>query len=198
MTPPAAQGPLSADDIDAARQGDSEALGRVFRRYNAALLRYLRGLGVRHADDIAGQVWLEVSAGFARFTGDDDGLRRWLFTIARRRMIDAYRRECSRPEELVDSPVVQATAPPADASLERLEWAEEILRQLPPQQAEVVLLRTVAGFTVDEVAAMIDKSPGAVRVLAHRGLERVLDLLAQQHQTVLPITSEISPTPVTV
>ncbi len=198
MTPPASQGPLSADDIAAARKGDGEALGRIFRRHSSQLVRYLRGLGVRHADDIAGQVWLEVSKGIARFSGDDDGLRRWLFTIARRRMIDSYRRECSRPEELFENPVLLATSPPADASLERLEWAEDILRQLPPQQAEVVLLRTVAGFSVDEVAAMIDKSPGAVRVLAHRGLERVLELLAQQHQTVLPRTSETSPTPVTV
>jgi hypothetical protein len=44
----------------------------------------------------------------------------------------------------------------------------------------VVLLRAVAGFSVAEVAQMTDRSPGSVRVLAHRGLQRVLELLAEQ------------------
>ena len=78
------------------------------------------------------------------------------------------------------SPGHSPTAESADASIERLEWAEDVLRQLPPAQAEVVMLRVIVGLGVSEVARLIDKSPGAVRVLAHRGLERVLEILADQ------------------
>jgi RNA polymerase sigma-70 factor (ECF subfamily) len=45
-----------------------------------------------------------------------------------------------------------------------------MLRQLRPDQAEVVALRVIAGLTVTETAAVVNKSDGAVRVLCHRGL----------------------------
>lgn len=180
---------VTADDIVQAKSGDAAALGKIFRRHNASLVRYLRSLAVTHAEDVAGQVWVDVATGLHRFNGDDTDLQRWLFTIARRRMIDAFRRQRTRPEDLSAQPEIAATEPAADAWIERLEWAEEILQQLPQAQAEVVLLRTVAGFSVDEVAAIVDKSPGAVRVLAHRGLERVLELLAEQSAVSGPITA---------
>lgn len=172
---------VTAADIAAAKAGDAVALGRIFRRHNAAVVRYLRSLAVSHAEDVAGQVWVDVARGLHRFNGDDQALRSWLFTIARRRMIDAFRRQRNRAEELMAEPgAAVAHAAGADEWIERLEWAEEILQQLPQAQAEVVLLRAVAGFSVDEVAQLVDKTPGAVRVLAHRGLERVLELLAGQ------------------
>ena len=123
---------------------------------------------------------VDVATSLKRFEGDNDDLRRWLFTIARRRMIDAFRTRTRRPEDATADLPHEPTAEGADASIERLEWAEEILSRLPPTQAEVVMLRTIVGFSVAEVAELIDKSPGAVRVLAHRGLERVLELLAEQ------------------
>ena len=66
-------------------------------------------------------------------------------------------------------------ADPAD-QLEESESTTEairLIRTLPPDQAEVVMLRIVAGLTNVEVAALLDKTPGAVRVLSHRGLRRL-------------------------
>ena len=48
-----------------------------------------------------------------------------------------------------------------------------LLAELPPDQAEVVVLRVVGGLEVAEVARIVGKRPGAVRVLAHRGLRRL-------------------------
>ena len=139
-------------------------------------------MALSHAEDVASQVWVDAATSLKRFDGDTDDLRRWLFTIARRRMIDAFRSRSRRPEHLVAEPPRGTTADSADASIERVEWAEAILRCLPPTQAEVVMLRVIVGLTVTEVAELIDKSPGAVRVLAHRGLQKVLELLAEQGQ----------------
>ncbi len=169
---------LSDELIARAKGGDREALGAMFREYHPAILRYLKGVSLSNAEDVAGQVWVDAASSLRRFDGDGDDLRRWLFTIARRRMIDSFRSRSRRPEVAMAEPPARPTTGGAEDSLERLAWAEEVLRRLPPAQAEVVVLRVIVGLDVDEVAALIDKSPGAVRVLAHRGLGRIKALLA--------------------
>ena len=171
---------VAAEVIARAKWGDRDALGEIFREHHPAILRYLNGVAVTHADDVASQVWVDAASSLPRFDGDNDDLRRWLFTIARRRMIDAFRTRSRRPEKLVSDTPLRVVSEGADASIERVEWAQDVLQQLPPTQAEVVMLRVILGFTVDEVAELIDKSPGAVRVLAHRGLQTVSRMLVAQ------------------
>jgi RNA polymerase sigma-70 factor, ECF subfamily len=55
---------------------------------------------------------------------------------------------------------------------------------LPPGQAEVVLLRILAGFEVADVAKIVGKKPGAVRVLQHRALQRLAEQLARDGMRV--------------
>ena len=52
-----------------------------------------------------------------------------------------------------------------------------LIATLPPDQAEVIMVRVVAGLDVAEVARMLGKRPGTVRVLAHRGLRRLAERL---------------------
>ena len=73
---------------------------RLWRSHQHLLLRYFRGRGSTQPEDLASQVWIDVAASLHRFSGDSDAFRRWLFTIARRRQIDATRRFARRPEEL--------------------------------------------------------------------------------------------------
>ena len=188
-------GAASPQDYERVRSGDEAAMARIWRAHNPDLLRYLRGLAVSLADDVAAQVWLEVARSLDRFAGGEEAFRRYLFTIARRRMIDAYRRQGRSLEDATAEPADLAVRRPADASADRLEWAEDVLRRLPPNQAEVVLLRVVAGFGVDEVAAMTGRSPGAVRVMAHRGLQRVLEILATEEPVAIPSAARVTQQP---
>ena len=57
------------------------------------------------------------------------------------------------------------------------EQAVALIGSLPVDQAEVLLLRVVADLDVATVAAILGKRPGAVRVLAHRGLRRLAERL---------------------
>jgi RNA polymerase sigma-70 factor (ECF subfamily) len=57
------------------------------------------------------------------------------------------------------------------------------VRTLPPSRAEVILLRVVAGLDSTQIAQLLGKTPGAVRVLAHRGLRRLAGTLTQQMAT---------------
>jgi RNA polymerase sigma-70 factor (ECF subfamily) len=136
------------------------------------------------AEDLAAETWLDVVKGLARFSGDEAGFRSWVFTIARRRHIDVLRSMSRRPVEVstedadrsefgLQDPVVLAAEDKSE-----LETALKTIARLPPAQAEVVMLRAVAGLSVAEVADVVGRRPGAVRILAHRGLRRLAEVLA--------------------
>lgn len=177
---------MRVDDFDAtlnaARAGDEKAFGTLFRAYNAMLLRYLRVIaGSEAADDLSSDTWLDVVRGLGRFAGDEAGFRGWLFTIARRRHLDWRRKQGRRPITVGDEALEHiATGADPAVSLDDLvatEAALALVATLPPEQAEVVALRAIAGLEVAEVAAVVGKTNGAVRVLAHRGLHRLAGTL---------------------
>jgi len=59
-----------------------------------------------------------------------------------------------------------------------------LVARLPPHQAEVILLRVVAGLDTETVARLVGRNPGAVRVAAHRGLRRMAEILAEAGVTL--------------
>lgn len=177
---PPGQCPTSSCDFavafDAARQGDDRALAALWRELQPALLRYLRSAEPGSAEDIASDTWLEVTRRLDRFTGDERAFRGWLFTIARHRLIDSRRRAARHRTApvawLPDRPGVED--PAADVLIDLSTQASlRLLAQLPPEQAEAVLLRVMAGLDTDEVAQIMGKQPGNVRVLSHRGLRNL-------------------------
>jgi RNA polymerase sigma-70 factor (ECF subfamily) len=166
-----------------AATGDAQAFAVVWRETQPMLLRYLRLIAGADAEDIAQQTWLAVIEGLAGFAGTEPGFRRWVVTIARNIHVDQVRRKVRHPEDLTAMPVLEpaddATADVADVVAERLstEWALQLIATLPPAQREMVALRVIAGLDVGEVAALVGRSPGAVRVAVHRGLTRLREQL---------------------
>lgn len=161
-----------------AQAGDQEAFAAIFRDVQPSLLRYLQVIAADAADDIAADSWLQVIAALARFRGDERAFRAWLFTIARHRAIDLGRYQARRrtlalrPGETDGRNVMPDTA---DVVLERLSTRAVLaaIATLPADQAEIIMLRVVAGMDAPAVAEIVGKTPGAVRVAAHRGLRRL-------------------------
>ena len=112
------------------------------------------------------------SRGLDRFTGGPEDFDRWLFTIARRRWQDSLRRHARRPHVL-HAEVPAHPRASDEGAVDDLDWAIALVRTLPPQQAEVVLLRVVVDMSVDDIAALTGIRAGTVRVLVHRGLRRL-------------------------
>lgn len=175
--------------LAAAKTGAEWAVARLYRELQPQLLRYLRGQEPGDAEDLASEVWISAARTLPRFEGDESHFTRWLFTIARRKVFDHRRsrgrRADSVPLERIAEPADPRgpTAPVDQAALGRLR---EHLSRLPPDQAEVVLLRVVADLSVADVAAIMGKSPGAIRVLQHRALERLADRLVADRSFVTP------------
>jgi RNA polymerase sigma-70 factor, ECF subfamily len=175
-------GPEFPAVLNAATYGDEEAFGRLWRDLQPRLLRYFIVATPAAAENLASETWLAVVRGLDRFRGNEPAFRAWVFTIARHEVLDWRRRAARRPTE--DVPVTGLTglaAPddPAAAATEGLSTraALAVVATLPTDQAEAVVLRVVAGLDVDRVAAIMDKRPGTVRVLTHRGLRRLAERL---------------------
>ena len=175
--------------LAAAQEGSEEAFSRLWEDGNPALLRYLRVIVPEAAEDVAADTWLYVVRGLAGFRGDEQAWRAWLFTTARRRAIDQRRHRSRRPTWPLDEvPPGRLPVSPdaADLAVEHIgtRSALALVAQLPAREAEVILLRVVAGLDTETVARLVGCSPGAVRVATHRGLRRMAEILAEAGVTL--------------
>ena len=174
--------PLDAA-VDAARSGDRAAISLLFRDLQPRLLRYLRSQLPEGAEDVASETWLALAPRLGEVEGGVVGLRRLAFTIARRRLVDERRRRAARPVP-ADGPMPEdaaglrsGTEDEAIAALGAQEAVDLVVRTLPADAAEIVLLRVVAGLSADEVAVILGRTPGAIRVAQHRALARLAEAL---------------------
>ncbi|MHB8466634.1 MAG: RNA polymerase sigma factor [Acidimicrobiales bacterium] len=166
--------------VDAAKLGEQWALTALYRRLHPSVVRFLQArVSAADAEDVASEAWIDVARGLPRFEGDGEALRRFVFTIARRRAIDWGRRRARRRTDPVDVEVLSRIGGRADteaAALDNVDGDEAVRRivaMLPAEQAEVVLLRVVGGFSVAEVAEVIGRRPAHVSVVQHRALRRL-------------------------
>lgn len=170
--------------LRSAQDGHGWAVTALYRDLQPALLRYLRVKAPHDAEDLASETWLNVASGLGRFAGDEGAFRGWVFTIARRRLIDSFRRASKRPGrlslgDLPDQPAPDDTESMALGAISA-EAALARIARLPSDQAEVILLRVLAGLSADQVGGIIGKQAGAVRGLQHRALRRMAEDLTTE------------------
>jgi RNA polymerase sigma-70 factor (ECF subfamily) len=181
-------GPSFPALLAAATNGDERAFGALWRDLQPALLRYLNAFAPSAGEDLASETWLRVVKALDSFSGDERAFRAWVFTVARHRAVDRWRRTTRHHDELV--PLDALTNLPASGTAVDAISSQAAVAQiatLPPDQAEVVLLRVVAGLDVAEVAAITGKRPGNVRVLTHRALRRLAQQLTEEPRVQGPV-----------
>jgi RNA polymerase sigma-70 factor (ECF subfamily) len=174
--------------LAAAQGGREDSFAILWRDANPSLLRYLRVLASDGAEDIAAETWVQVVRGLPGFVGDEAAWRAWLFTTARRRLLDQARTRRRHPTEPLDD--IGAAEVPASPDTEQLALeniatrsAIALLSELPAHQADVIMLRVLAGLDTEVVAEMLGRSPGAIRVAAHRGLRKLETMLSRNGVT---------------
>jgi len=172
--------------LDAARTGAEWAWQTIYRELAPAVLGYLRNSGAHSPEDVCGDVFCELVRDLHRFEGSEEAFRGWVFLIARHRLIDEQRRRSRRPEVVLPSSDLQSWCSDADTESEALDnyatdEVRKILAVLTPPQRDVLLLRVVAGLSVDDVATITGKRPGAVRALQHRAVEVLREKLGSRN-----------------
>jgi RNA polymerase sigma-70 factor (ECF subfamily) len=168
------------DGVLAAAQAGAEwAFSLLYRDLNPPLIRYFSARVPSAAEDLSAETWLAAARQLQTFRGGELSFRAWLFTIGRRQMIEHWRYSARRPADPVGPEILLnqvATSDPATEVLDVLsaqETVRAIALALTPDQADVVLLRVLAGLRVEQVAEVLGKRPGTVRVLQHKALRRL-------------------------
>lgn len=147
---------------------------QLYRSLAPAVLGYLRAQRVPEPEDVLGDVFLHVARDLGRFRGDEAALRRWVFSIAHNRAIDAHRRNLRSWAAAESGHVGRGGAPTAETPPDPVDPAlVEALATLSPDQREVVVLRFVADLPLEAVARITRRKVGAVKALQHRALDNL-------------------------
>ena len=171
-----------------ARTWDMEALARIYDIYSPLLYRYARRLLA--SDDLAEECVAETFARFLRALrqggGPREHLKAYLYRVAHNWITDYYRRQ---PPPQTDLDDVAYTLADDGAPLEAQAASQEdqarvrrALRLLTPEQRQVIVLRFYEGWTLKEVAEVLQKPVGSVKALQHRAVAALRRLLLEEER----------------
>jgi len=175
--------------LSAARGGAEWAWGELYREHAPAVLGYLRARRAPDPEDVLGEVFLQLARDLPRFEGDAGAFRAWVFTVAHNRLLDDLRKRRRRPQTEGGHALHELDGGVGDVEEEALttlreQQIAEIIARLSPDQQTVVLLRVIADLTVEQVARVIGKRPGAVKALQRRGLAALAAELSKEGVTL--------------
>ncbi len=192
MTPSPDQGgpSLSAERVlvERAQRGETDAFGALYDLYLPRVYRYCLGrVGMAvDAEDLAEEVFLKAFRSINKFKwrlskkSERSPFGSWLFRIAYNDVVSFYRQTARRPaaSELTDD-IRDGTRGPVKIAEQRfaIEEAFQAVRELPPAQRDVILLRFSAGLSVTETAEALGKQENNVKVLQHKGIKQLRNML---------------------
>ena len=193
-----------SDLVRMVQKGHRDAFGLLFEEYSGRVYRYvyMHTGQVEQAEDLTQEVFLRALNSIHSYRDQGTPFLAWLLRIAHNRVIDHYRWLARhRSVELADTVVTSAYDPVAQ--VEKKAEITKVLEAVPdltPGQREVISLRFGSGLHLDETAAVMGKSVGAVKMLQHQAVERLKRMLeAKGEENVqgggsAPITLKTQPT----
>ena len=175
--------------LEACRADAEWAWRSLYDETAPAVLRYLRLSRARDPEDLLGDTFVRVVRALPTFVGDERAFRAWVFTIARRRLIDAVRARGRHPVFAVPDEDLIANGDRGDVEDDALrslatQRVTSILEGLTKDQREVLILRLLDGLTIEEIARVLGKRTGAVKALQARGLASIRREIAAKAVTL--------------
>jgi len=167
--------------VDKAAGGDTEAFGRLYDIYADRIYRhiYYRTSNVEDARDLTQEVFLKAWHGLPKYRRTQTPFLGWLFTIAHNRVIDYYRTK--RHHIYLDNVILVENLDKGPEKSAEVKYTQQEVRrailQLPEEQQQVVLMSFIEGFEYSEIAAALNKTEGNIRVIIHRALKRMREIL---------------------
>jgi RNA polymerase sigma-70 factor (ECF subfamily) len=165
-----------------ARLGDASAWESLYRRLYPQLAAYAgRRLEREAARDAVSEAMARAVARIGAFTWEGGGFDAWVFGILRHVVVDAHRAAAVRLPGAEPDEAPSGEPGPLDHLLgaERASGVRAAFGRLSPSDQEVLELRVVAGLSSEEVAIVVGKRPGAVRMAQARALDRLRELLEE-------------------
>lgn len=174
--------------LAAARAGAPWACTEIWVKWSPRVAGYLRSRGSSDPDGLTSEVFLTVFSKLSSFVGDEKAFKAFVFTLAHRRLVDELRarsRRGTHVEWTSEEDPRQADSAEDDAlrDLGAID-ARTLLDGLSGDQREVLVLRIFADLTIDQIATILGKRPGAVKALQRRGLQALRTKLDQRRTPV--------------
>ena len=166
-----------------AAAGDTEAFGHLYDLYADRIYRhiYYRTGNVEDARDLTHEVFIEAWQALPRYKRTKTPFLGWLFTICRHTVIDHYRTK--KDYSYLNDDIVLEDPGETPEELAEAEYTQQEIRRailkLPYDQQQVILLSFIEGFDYKEIAATLNKSEGNIRVIVHRALKKMRELIGE-------------------
>ena len=165
---------------------DEAALGELYNQYEGKIYTYIyrRTSNQALAEDLTAQVFLKMLEAIRNRKAWNSSFSGWIYRIAHNLIVDYYRRRDRQQQVSIDDTFeLKADGDnPVEAAERSLESdrLKSALRRLTEEQAEVVSLRFLEGYSINEVATMMNKTEGAIKALQYRAVATLRQLL--QHE----------------
>lgn len=171
--------------VEAAQNGDNEALAMLYEFYFPRVYRYVaaRVMVSEDAEDVTEEVFFRILANLEKFTWRGLPFGAWVFRIARNEVVSHVRKQKVRGNTSPLEEAIPDTRQDHTAAVESgmlLEAVRMAAAQLPEAQREVLSLRFGAGLSVAETAATLNKSENNVKVLQHKAVARLKKLVNRE------------------
>lgn len=171
--------------LDAAQAGDPSAFEALYDSLNQRVAAFATARGASDPEGLVNEVFLRVFRTLSKFEGHEAQFNAWVFAIARHLVIDECRASDRRPKTDSGSPIPELASAHdvANEAVGRLGNASllSLVDELTDDQRDVVLLRVVADLTVETIAGVLDKQPGAVKALQRRAFRRLAKRIQEQN-----------------
>ena len=161
--------------VEKAAGGDVEAYGELYSIYLARIYRYVfhQVRDKMIAEDVTEEVFVKAWKAIDTCRGREKTFLPWLYRIAQNHVIDNLRKRKKQPSiEMEAVGEVGSPQPEVGEDLERQELLK-VIAHLPQNQRQVIILKFIEGLDNPEIASIMGKSQGAVRVLQMRALARL-------------------------
>ncbi len=182
----------AADELDVivgrAVAGDAVAVGALLGHIHPIIVRYCRARvsnghrSLMTADDIAQEVCMAVLNALPHYRREGRPFLAFVYGIASNKIVDAHRAAGrSRSNPVAEFPDVVSGDPNPEQVVVDAAVAtkmHELMRHLPANQREILIMRVGAGMSADETAQALGTSAGAVRVAQHRALAKLRQIVA--------------------
>jgi len=163
---------------------DAEAFGRLYDMNVDRVYRhiYYRVGNEQDAEDLTQQVFLKAWQAIDRYKKTASPFVAWLMTISHNLVVDFYRTKKDKAyleAEILADDSASSPEGAAEASFEQQRLRRAIL-QLGGDEQQVVMLRLIEDFEFAEIASLLKKKEGNVRVILHRALVKLRDILEKE------------------
>ena len=164
-----------------AKQGEAASFGVLYDHYASQIYRfiYFKVNNRGEAQDLLHEVFLSAWQNIPGYNDRGLPFSSWLYQIARNRVIDHYRTR----KVYADLATAELVVAPETGWLEKklgLEKIQRALRQLNQEQQNLIIMRFINDLSPPEIAAVLDKSEGAVRLAQHRALNQLRKIIKDQ------------------